>query len=580
MPLWLELGRLAAGWYAPVLMRAVGKTVRSVSHLRSSLRETRSAEVGEPVARRAEHSKASTRQRAARSHTTGRDLYSEDAPATTEADYRRQIARYRRGGLLGLVAAAATEFSGPRNVRGYLAPEALNYRPWALADVARVSLAASARGPRERATPHDLSYILAMYNNLDEPLRAEGGGLEQVEAFMLRVAGEQFSWQEQDYQAAARSAAVLLHTPFPPDTMPRCITPGWEHKMLGCSLAEYVSTARILWASALANQGRFNLAYIDGPNVDPEWKTIDPAMVRRTLDTHFAIAVTDFPKADRKHAAAAAYDRRLRRFTFNPLRARPAVTGLGPDYLCPIPQLAWAKTTLAGLYFTGLERLGNRFPEELGHLFEQYVGRQLRLIPGATVIPEIVYTGGSTRDRGVDWIIVFDDLVLLVEVKSAAPTEENRLGGPEAWKAAAEKIGKGFTQIEGTAAKIKDRHPAFAAIPDDRRVLGLVVTREPFPTANWPDVHRLFPAISIQTSITGIAELERIVTMTDTTVDRFLCEIADDPQRRHYDLVTSLPRHTFGSNPVLDQGWRSLPWRYSDEQERIARELERRRVAG
>lgn len=93
-------------------------------------------------------------------------------------------------------------------------------------------------------------------------------------------------------------------------------------------------------------------------------------------------------------------------------------------------------------------------------------------------------------------------------------------------------------------------------------------------------MHRLFPAISIQTSITGIAELERIVTMTDTTVGRFLCEIADDPQRRHYDLVTSLPRHTFGSNPVLDQGWRSLPWRYSDEQERIARELERRRVAG
>src|SRR5260221_1382627 len=172
----LSLGALPRAGVPPVLVRAVGKTVRSVSYLRSSLGETRSAEVGEPVARKAEHSKASTRQRAARSHATGRDLYSEDAPATTEADYRRQIARYRRGGLLRLVAAATTEFSGPRNLRGYLAPEALNYRPWALADVARVSLAASARGPRERATPHDLSYILAMYNNLDEPLPPEGGG--------------------------------------------------------------------------------------------------------------------------------------------------------------------------------------------------------------------------------------------------------------------------------------------------------------------------------------------------------------------------------------------------------------------
>lgn len=532
------------------------------------------------MVRKTERNKAAATQRVPRRSAPSRDLSAEDAPATTEAEYRGEIARYRCGSLLRLIAAAATEFSGPRNLRGYLAPEALNYRPWALADVARVSLAANARGPRAQATPKDLDYILAMYNNLDEPLRAEGGGLEQVEAFMLRVAGEQFSWQEQDYKAAARSAAVLLHTPFPPDKPPRRITPGWEHKMLGCSLVEYVSTARILWASALANQGRFNLAYIDGPAADPEWSVIDPALVRRALDTHFAIAVTDFARANRKASAAAAYDRRLRRYTYNPLRGQPAVTGLGPDYLCPIPQLAWAKTTLAGLYFTGLDRLGTGFTEDLGHLFEQYVGRQLQLIPGATVIPEIIYTGGSTRDRSVDWIVVFDDLVLLVEVKSAAPTEQNRLGGPDAWKLAIEKIGNGFTQIERTATKIKGRHPAFAAIPDDRRVLGLVITREPFPTANWPGVHRLFPAISIPTSITGIAELESIVTMTDTTVDRFLCAIADDPERRHYDLRTSLPHHTFTANPVIDQGWQALPWRYSDEQERIVRELQARRASG
>lgn len=529
--------------------------------------------------RKTERNKAAAAQRAALRRAPTRDLSAEDAPATTEAEYRRQITCYRRGSLLRLIAAAATEFSGPRNLRGYLAPEALNYRPWALADVARVSLAANARGPRTQPTHQDLAYILAMYNNLDEPLRAEGGGLEQAEAFMLRLAGEQFSWQEQDYGAAARSAAVLLHTPFPPGMPPRSITPGWEHEALGCSLVEYVSTGRILWASALANRGRFNLAHIDGPTADPEWSVIDPALVRRTLDTHFAIAATDFPQANRKAAAVAAYDRRLRRFTYNPLRGRPAVTGLGQDYLCPIPQLAWAKTTLAGLYFTGLERLGAGFTEDLGHLFEQYVGRQLQLIPGATVIPEIIYTGGSTRDRSVDWIVVFDNLVLLVEVKSAAPTEENRLGGPDAWKAAIKKIGNGFTQVERTATKIKSRHPAFAAVPDDRRILGLVITREPFPTANWPAVHRLFPPISIPTSITGIAELESIVTMTDTTVDRFLCEIADDPQRRHYDLRTSLPQHTFTANPVIDQGWRSLPWRYSDEQERIARELQARELS-
>lgn len=47
---------------------------------------------------------------------------------------------------------------------------------------------------------------------------------------------------------------------------------------------------------------------------------------------------------------------------------------------------------------------------------------------------------------------------------------------PDAWKTATKKIGNGFTQIERTAVKISSCHPAFAAVPGDRRVLDLVVT--------------------------------------------------------------------------------------------------------
>jgi tetratricopeptide (TPR) repeat protein len=46
-----------------------------------------------------------------------------------------------------------------------------------------------------------------------------------------------------------------------------------------------------------------------------------------------------------------------------------------------MPQLAWAKATPWGVYFTLLDHFGPTFASDLGNLFEQYVGRQLRLLP-------------------------------------------------------------------------------------------------------------------------------------------------------------------------------------------------------
>ena len=57
------------------------------------------------------------------------------------------------------------------------------------------------------------------------------------------------------------------------------------------------------------------------------------------------------------------------------------------------------------------------------------------------------------------------EVVLLVEVKSAIPTEPVRLGTPEAAGAVLAKLGKAFRQIEATAQLITDRNPALTAVP-------------------------------------------------------------------------------------------------------------------
>ncbi|MFJ1874300.1 hypothetical protein [Streptomyces chartreusis] len=64
-----------------------------------------------------------------------------------------------------------------------------------------------------------------------------------------------------------------------------------------------------------------------------------------------------------------------------------------------MPAAVVAKASPVGLYCTGLEGLGEAFANDLGELFEQYVGRQLRLLPDASVHAEVVYTERKTRRR-------------------------------------------------------------------------------------------------------------------------------------------------------------------------------------
>ncbi len=188
-----------------------------------------------------------------------------------------------------------------------------------------------------------------------------------------------------------------------------------------------------MWASAFGCAGRFNLALFDTPDGQVIARHVGPDTVTRVLDAHFAISKDRFRAEDNKVAQrASGLDPRLRRFTYNPLRGRPVLTGFGPGYLCPVPHLAWAKATPWGVYFSGLDHYGDRFTRDLGHLFEQYIGRQLGLLPDAEVIPEIICGPRAGRRKTVDWIVVFSDLVLLVEVKSAIPTEPVRLGTPDA----------------------------------------------------------------------------------------------------------------------------------------------------
>ncbi|MFJ9167363.1 hypothetical protein ACIRN5_23675, partial [Lysinibacillus fusiformis] len=322
--------------------------------------------------------------------------------------------------------------------------------------------------------------------------------------------------------------------------------------------------AQMLWGVSKARAGRF----------DPQWMAGDlgsfaslttPEELAKVIDAHFATttrALRDQAKADTERAAAAGtlpLDPALRRFAFNPLRARPALSDFGPGYLLPVPAAALAKVSPFGLYYSGWEVHKQTFANDLGDLFEQYVGRQLGLIKGATVHPEIKYRDEKKNTvKSIDWFVVLDDLVLLVEVKSARPTASLRLG-PLEWATEIEaKLAKAVNQLQKSADRVTDGDPAFAHIPSDRQLLGMVVTMEPYHLVNSSEFRSVLPTATFPVTVAAVSELEDAVVVGDTTVSDLLRTGSTSPDG--WSIRASLDGRIFGENPILAKAWETLPF--------------------
>lgn len=473
-----------------------------------------------------------------------------------DREYVQRVRRHPPSSLLPLIARTSAQW--PTKERWTTDRTGL-YRPWGLADAAWVSLAHGNEHRQKAATENDLREILAQYVALDDPLRHLPVG-ERLEGFLLRVAGQQFTWQEDDFSELARSLAVLVQTR--PTRPLEVLTAGWEQDLLGCPLADYVGLGLLLYTAATARQGRFDLAWLPESELSVFEAMTSRAAIRTVVERHFATSATE--ERARVAAGLLTSDPLLRRYTPNPLRARPLVRGYGCDYIIPVTPAVLGKVSPMGLFYTGRDHYTDdqtflAFTRDLAELFEQYVGRHLRLLPGAEVFPEIVY--GKNGEKSVDWIVVLPGLVLLVEVKSVRPTAKLRLGpqqefGDELDKKLGKAIGK---QITTTAKLIRDRHAKFTHIPTDRPMFGIVVTMEPYHLVNTPDFRDTLPITDVPTLVAPASELEDAVIATDPGLEQALLAQIEQPTPAGWSL-RALADGRPAINPILDEAWAAYPW--------------------
>ncbi|WP_280491988.1 nuclease-related domain-containing protein [Nocardia asiatica] len=457
-------------------------------------------------------------------------------------EFAQQVRRFHRDRLLEAVAAASARVQTDAH-HGARRREGDPVDQFTLAAIARTALAEAMVFRADEPVADRHLHTLCELVIEGEPELPDQQVLfsPAFRRLMTRMMYQQDFFRHAGLEDVTRTLALLVE--HDPQVRGLPTAEEWE-AVLGVPLPVYLGTAFCLYVHANVRRGRLTAADLDECAAAGALGGVDAATARTVIDTHLAADV-DTLRDTAKQDLAVANARGRQLWVSNPLLGTPMVS-TPEGYLVPISPYLLHKITPLGLYFTGLAHFGDDFPRAFGDSFEKLVGRHLDLLVpcGATVYPEITYDRG--QNKTVDYMLVFPELVLLVETKGMRSTVQARIGDDTGLQKLAERIQQARDQIDHTADLIHRRIPELAHIPSDRPLRGLVVTMEPIQYIDTALFTNLFTPSEVQSATVSAHDLEQI-----------LPTLAQQPEvgQRLLDALTfSKP-----TPPGLDRAIKGLP---------------------
>lgn len=444
------------------------------------------------------------------------------------------VRRYRPSDLLPYLAAhsASLERATEQQDQG-------RWFPWAIATLAKESVL---RGNEFRSLNIDgpgLAQLVRRFNASDHI-----GPGRTAAAMLTPILYEQFPYQESVFEEMARAHALLVHTEPGEEDIP------WG-ELLGMSLDSAMRASHVLHSWVVSGGGRYEPEILDRPDFGEIFERVAP---RSEIEATAELLRADIPELRRARAfadAKAAVPEALERYGFNPLKSRPLVD-LGADGIWAPQTMLVARAFLGtNLYYRGLDAWGRPFADKLGDRTERYVGRQLSLLDGITLHPEIPYAKGK---KSIDWIWVSEAAVILVECKAARLTLDAQAGGSTLAGVMERYLGAARAQIDKTADLIRNNHQAFEHIPKDRPIVGVVTTTEPFYLAGTPFQGFASSGVVPVTNL-SLRDLEVLVTLPEPEAAALVVEHAH-PTGEGGRFAGAFDEETRKrKNPILAEAW-------------------------
>jgi hypothetical protein len=378
---------------------------------------------------------------------------------------------------------------------------------------------------------------------------------------VLRLLYQQIPYQRSAKLASwARPVALFEQTAFPAGYKPEAMVAGWEEDLLGCSVGVWSSVGFTLHSAAVHQGSRYPFAWEPGTAAALKalgGQAVFDSVVRRGFSTE----LNEFQQTRReitaKYPGSAVQQFVREPFSYNPIHTSPLIGGIDDLFLSPCVPAIEVRSTVYGIAYEGIERWGEAFTHDVGQLFEQYVGRNLRLIEGAEVYPEVTYGPRKNPLKTVDWFVVLPHVVLLVECKAMMPRRDMQEGiGTLAEMH--DRLEKPLKQINRSATAVQAQSDPMKVIPGDRPMVGLVVTLGNFDLANTPEVRARFTTADVPTAFIGIDLLEEIVTAPAAELDTLF---VDAPSQLTGPGVLAAGgwKLTLSENAVLEGAWSSIP---------------------
>ncbi len=373
-------------------------------------------------------------------------------------------------------------------------------------------------------------------------------------ALLTPILYEQFPWQESIFEELARSHALLIEGLQEVDT--EVLSEASIADILGgISLREAIGTTFVLQVGAYQNGGSYNPGWLDQEN----FRDVLALYSRSNIETTARRLTATRSELKADFNANTHGNARLAKYDYNPLVRTPFVALDDGSIVSPAPRLIMRTVTPGGLYYPGIATYGPGFATELGWLFEHYVGRNLRLITGAEVHPEIRY-GLSNDMKSIDWFVVMPGLVLLVECKLKRLSLSARAGDSALPKELFLAIENAYLQLRRTIEILADGTSEFAHIPRGRPFLALIVSAEPSYIGNAYLVEQHGATISVggltdvPVAALSARELETLVTHGEH-VEELLLRLMQD--RAPSAALGILGIHTSDGkrNPILESAW-------------------------
>jgi hypothetical protein len=470
-------------------------------------------------------------------------------------EFKSAVRKVDRDSLLvlaaGMSAAIARDEIGPDAARKGLTA-------WNIADVARTALAWS-RFQRPAATEETL-LRLCNQNALivDEGLVTNPDSSEYLGQVLARIFFEQFPNQSSAMANVSRS--ILLFgsgATYPPGFSPSALTPGWFEAIAhGITVDDYIEAVFLISVVAMSSGGAFSLDWLDGPEFEGLDDMISFDIVRRVFNDHLVTTASDFKATNQVLQADVPAEQK--KFAFNPLLDKPFISEVASVPIAPSVQAIMRKASPPAIYHFGLRKAAGKFAEELGPLFQHYVGRHLAMVQGAEAVPEFKYGPRKERRDSCDWFLDLPGMVVLIECKARQPIESLRLGSSEWMAAPKESIGYAIEQLNKSNAKIDQISAEDPRIDPGKVRVGLIVTLEPFyVTQNWLLAERLsepeFPVAAM-----SVGELEHLVVLDAIELEAALAKAADEAENNLMRPAPDWSEYEDRENTLIASTWESI----------------------